>query len=216
MGTLTEKCNFLVYNFWERCNVKQSFSHLKKLDDAFGTWASFMPYAAADTVHMAIDNFIERVQKEAPKNLPEVGEIAQRWFYCDSAEFFSEELYLPFCRAVASAKKLPGSTKARYAAQLKILENSSLGSTLPDFSFTTPKGETMNFGDLRASRVILFFNDPDCFDCTLAKARLSADYNTNKLIESGLIKVVSIYPDSPSDEWKHCRSISRKLDRGGF
>lgn len=200
--TLTGKCNYLVMNFWDRCNIKPSFSSLDRLNQAFGTWASFMPYASADTVHLAIENYLQRVSKEAPKNLPEVGKMAQNWFYCDTAQYYSEELYLPFCRAVAENKKVPQAIRASYAARLKILENSAMGAIVPDFAFTKADGTTDNFGNHRASRIILMFNDPDCIDCTLAKARLSADYNTNKLIDAGLLKVVSIYPDEATAEWR--------------
>lgn len=202
LPTLTAKCNYLVYNFWDRCNIKQSFSSLQRLNKAFGTWASFMPYATADTVHLAIDKYLESVVKEAPKSLPEVGKMAQNWFFCDTAQFFSEELYMPFCRVLAANKKVPEAVRAQYAARLKILESSSVGSIVPDFTFTRPDGSTEKFSNQLASRIILFFNDPDCFECTLAKARLSADYNTNKLIDAGLIKIVSIYPDEPTAEWK--------------
>lgn len=200
--TLTEKCNYLVYNFWERCNIKQSFSSLGRLNEAFGTWASFMPYASADTVHLAIENYIHSVEKEAPKNLVEVGRMAQNWFFCDTAQYLSEELYLPFCRAVATNKKIGNAEKAKYQAQLKVLESSGLGMTVPDFNFITPSGEIGSFDPVRASRIILFFNDPDCFDCTLTKTRLSADYNLNQLIEKGLVKVVSIYPGEATPEWR--------------
>lgn len=200
--TLTEKCNYLVFNFWDRCNIKQSFSSLAKLNSAFGTWAAFMPYATADTVHLAIDNYIQRVEKEAPKNILEVGKMAQNWFYCDTAQYYSEELYLPFCHAVAASKKVPNADKAVYAAQEKILESSGEGKTVPNFKFIKPDGTYDNFDDHRASRIILFFNDPDCLDCTLTKARLSADFNTQQLMKAGLVKIVSIYPDEATEEWK--------------
>ena len=32
--------------------------------------------------------------------------------------------------------------------------------------------------------------------------RLAADFNLNDLIDRGLIKVLSIYPGEPTDEWK--------------
>ena len=200
--TLTGKCNYLVYNFWDRCNIKQSFSSLKRLNDAFGTWAGFMPYATADTVHLAIDNYINKVEKEDPKSLVEVGKMARHWFHCDSAEYYSDEVYMQFCEALAKGKKVPNAEKARYAAEYKVLSSSTAGQKVPPFKFVAPDGEKMDFGSVIASRIVLFINDPDCFDCTLAKARLAADNNTNSLIENGLLKVVSIYPDAPTPEWK--------------
>lgn len=200
--TLSERCNYLVYRFWDRCNIKESFSSLNKLDDAFGTWLSYMPYATADTVHLAIDNFIKSVEKSAPKQMLEVGKMANNWLYSDTSKYYSEEIYEPFCEAVVRCKKVPNADKALYKTQLQILQSSALGKRVPGLSFTTPQGDKGSLDDVLASRVILFFNDPDCIDCSLAKARLSADYNTKRLIELGLLKIVSLYPGEATDEWK--------------
>lgn len=200
--SLSERCNYLVYNFWDRCNIKESFSALNKLDKAFGTWLSFMPYATADTVHLAIDRYIASVDKAAPKEMLQVGKMAERWLYTDSSSYFSEELYEPFCEAVVKNKKVSKADKARFMAQLQILQSSGLGKIVPPISYETPSGEKHNLGDVVASRVILFFNDPDCFDCRLLKTRLAVDHNLNWLLEHGLVKLVSIYPSEPDDEWR--------------
>lgn len=200
--SLTGKCNYLVYNFWDRCNIKESFSSLNRLNDAFGMWAGFMPYASADTVHLAIDNYLKKVEKDAPKSLPEVGKMARNWFHCDTAKFYSDELYMQFCETLSKAKKVPNAEKAKYAAEYKVLSSSSVGQIVPQFQFVQPDGAKSDFGSVIASRIVLFINDPDCFDCTLAKARLSADNNTNSLIDAGLLKVMSVFPGEPTEEWK--------------
>lgn len=202
LTSLSQRCNFLVDKFWERCNLKQSFSSLEKMNEAFGDWVSFMPYATADTIFPAIDRFIEDVAKTGGANLQTVVEMAENWVYSDSTDFYSEELYLPFCKAGAEHKKMPKKEKAKYAAQLRVLENSSLGKTVSPFAFTGADGSAASFGDVMASRVILLFMEADCFDCTLAKARLAADYNLNSLVKAGLVKMVVITPDEPTEEWK--------------
>lgn len=198
---LSERCNYLVDHFWDRCNLKQAFSSLSRLDKAFGDWLAFMPYATADTVHMAIDRLITDVKKSGPNTL-ELGKIAERWLYCDTAEYASEELYYPFAKAVAIHKKISSGDKARFEAQVKILECSQVGVTAPDFRFTAPDESEHTLSEATAHNIILFFNDPDCSDCTLAKVRLSADYSTNALIEAGALQIVSIYPGEATEEWK--------------
>ncbi len=202
LTSLSGRCNYLVDHFWERCNLKQSFSALDRLDKAFGDWISFMPYATTDTIFPAIDRFLTDVAKTGADNLSSIGKMAQKYIYCDSAEYYSEDLYLPFCRALANNKKLNKAERARYEAQLKILESSGLGQRVPNLTLTAPDGSKINLDDVVASRVVIFFNDPDCFDCTLAKARLSADYNLNTLVDNGLVKVVSIYPGDPDEQWR--------------
>lgn len=192
--TLSERCNYLVFHFWERCNLKQSFSSLAKLEKSLGDWIGFMPYATSDTVHMAIDKFLTDISKIGAKNLVTIADMAESLTYSDSAEIYSEELFLPFCKAVSENKKADKASRAHYGQQAKIIESSGLGRTVPAFQFVKPDGTAEDFGPIIASRIVLLLGNPDDFETSLAKARLAADYNLSKLAEQGLVKVVFLYP----------------------
>ncbi len=201
-STLTERCNYLVFHFWDRCNLKQSFSSLGKLQGAIGDWVGFMPYATTDTVHLAIDNFIGDVAKIGAKDLVTVAKMAESIVYSDSSEIYSEELYLPFCKAVSENKKANKESRAYFGKQVKIIESTGLGRNIPAFDYVALDGSTQNFGDVIASRIMLLLGNPDDFETSLAKARLSADYNLSKLVEQGLVKVVFLYPGQMTDQVK--------------
>ncbi len=62
---LRERCNFIVYHFWERADFKKVFERPEGLNAAFGDWISFMPYCAADTAHLAIKNLLKDVSKDS-------------------------------------------------------------------------------------------------------------------------------------------------------
>lgn len=201
-STLTERCNFLVWHFWDRCNLKQSFSALGKLEKAMGDWIGFMPYATSDTVHMAIGKFIEDVSKVGPKNLVTIAGMAESLAYSDSSEVYSEELFLPFSKAVSENKKADKDAREHFGRLAKIIESSGLGRTVPAFDYVKTDGAVENFGNVIASRIVLLLGNPDDFETTLAKARLSADYNLSKLIEQGLVKVAFFYPGQMTDSVK--------------
>lgn len=206
LTTLSERTNYLVEHFWDRCNLKSAFSSRAKLAVAFRDYVSFMPYASSDTVHESITRLINEV-KGNKNNLLTLGEIAESALYSDSAEVLSDELYIPFATAVASNKKIPGASRARFEHQARVLTNSQLGAVAPPLPFETVDGVKSDLSKVESPYILLFFNDPDCDDCTLVKARLAADFSTRQLIDKGILKIVSIYPDSPSDEWKE--SVSR-------
>ncbi len=206
LTTLSERTNYLVEHFWDRCNLKSAFSSRAKLAVAFRDYVSFMPYASSDTVHESINRLINEV-KGNKNNLLTLGEIAESALYSDTAEVLSDELYIPFATAVASNKKIPGASRARFEHQARVLTNSQLGAVAPPLPFETVDGVKSDLSKVESPYILLFFNDPDCDDCTLVKARLAADFSTRQLIDKGILKIVSIYPDSPSDEWKE--SVSR-------
>lgn len=199
--TLGERTNYLVEHFWDRCDLKSAFSARAKLEGAFRDYVSFMPYAQADTVHMSIDALLEKMKKD-PKHLLILGEIAEKTLYSDSAEVLSDELYLPFAKAVATNKKIPGASRARFEHQAKVLENTQVGATMADFVYETPAGDRQSFYSITTPYTLLFVNDPDCEDCALTRVRLAADYNTKQLIDDGRLTILSIYPDEATDEWR--------------
>lgn len=195
---LYQRCNYLVDHFWDKCNYSTAFMSRNKLDDAFGTWVGFMPYATADTVHIAVDRLIDKVKKSGPNTLT-LARMAERWLWADSAEIRSEEIYLPFARAAAGHKKISGADRARFAAQVKQIENSSVGSQLPPMKLVAPDGSQSLLNDYDGKNVVIFFNDPDCTDCNMARVRLSADYNAKRLLDAGKLTIISIYPGEPDN-----------------
>lgn len=199
---LDERCNFLVEKFWEHANLKSAFSSLDKMDATFGRFLAFTPYADAEVVHKAIDNLIAGVAKADARNLIKLARMADKWCGTDTAEYASEELYYPFVKAVATNKKVKDPEKARYRAIYQQLDNSRLGATVANFTFTKPDGTTATLDDIPAESILLLFYDPDCTDCRLAKARLASDFVLPTLIRRGDIAVLAIYPSEADDEWR--------------
>lgn len=200
LTTLAQRSNYLVEHFWDRCNFKSAFSSTERLKNAFCDYIAFMPYAAPDTVHTSINNLIDKVKKN-PKNLLTLAIIAEATLYGDSAMYWSDELYLPFAEAVVNTKKISKTDRARFEHQVSILKGSQVGMTAPNLELITPLGETIMLDSISAQHIILFFNDPDCDDCRIAKTRMSANLEANNLINAGVLKIVSIYPGEPDEEW---------------
>lgn len=200
LSTLRERTNYLVEHFWDRCDLKGAFSSHAKLAGAFDDYISFMPYAAADTVHQSIDKLIKKVSK-TPKNLLVLAEIAENALYGDSAEMVSDEVYLPFAKAVADCKKLSDAERARFVHQAKVLSQSQAGQIFPDIKLTLADGSSTAVSDYKVPYTLIFINDPDCSDCRIARALLTTNYDAQRLTESNTVAVISVYPDTPDELW---------------
>lgn len=201
MTGLTDRCNFLVSRFWNHCDFKGAMSKKEKLSNTFGDWISFMPYASADTVHASIDRLLKQISKNGPQTL-EFARLAERWAYCDSADIFSEEIYLPFARAAANHKKISGADRARFQSQVQIIENTTLRRPVKHLTWVTPEGQPGSIDDVHSQVIVLLFNDHDCDDCALARIRLNADINATAMQKAGILTVVSIEPFEATDEWR--------------
>lgn len=199
---LDERSGYIIQHFWDTFNPKSSFSNLQALDRTMGQFFGIAPYAPAEDVHASIDHLIAIVGKAKADNLVTLAEIAERHVYGDTADIHSEELLYPFVKAVATTKKVKSPLKARYTAIYKQLDNSQIGMIPADFTYTRPDGTTGTLSENKTPYTLLFFYDPDCLDCRMAKARLSADIALPALIDNGQLSIMAIYPDEPTAEWR--------------
>ncbi len=201
LTTLQDRCDYMVTHYWDFCDTKKAFSSRDKMAQAFNVYLSFMPYASAQTVTESVGKFMKRIEKQ-PADVLFIGELAEGNLYSDTAEFQSDALYLQFAEAVVRNKKVNKDSKLRFQHQINILGKSQIGMIAPAFEYIDRQGDTHAFEpDTACMANILFFNDPDCSDCNMARLRLDADIKTNRLIEEGVVKIFGITPGEPSPEW---------------
>lgn len=203
LTNLTQRCNYIVERYWKTFNPKSSFSNLDHLNKTMGQFFAVVPYASADTVKLAVDRLTQAVGKAKAENLITLAKIAERWTGADTSQYLSDELYMMFLEPVLSNKKAKGPERARFEAQYRKLKNSSQGAVIQDFDLTLPDGSVKKFSEVAAApHRIIFFYDPDCTDCRLAKARLSADFVVDGLVKGDVIDIIAIYPGEPDDAWR--------------
>lgn len=207
LTTLMERTNYLVERFWERCNVVTAINEREKFTTAFNDYVSFMPYADAEVVHKSIDNLLDRYKKDQDKLIP-LAEIAQRCLYDPTAEVVSDEIFLRFAQAAASAKgkKIDSAKKKHFARLASILSQSQVDMKAPDFEFTKPDGTKDRLSAHHGRYSLILFDDPDNTDCFMARVRLQADPNVSDLIDKGILTVFCISPTKYTTEWAQSKA----------
>lgn len=197
---LNRRCNFLLEHFWDYCDLKKAFSSKAKMRQAFADFLSFMPYADQDKVHEAVATLGKKLDKQ-PDDLLFLAEEAEAQVMGDSCQYYSEEVFLAFAQAVVNNKRVNSTQKLRYEQQLRQIGGTQPGMIAPDLEYTDRNGVKRHLAADSANIVVLYFNDPDCSDCHLARVKLDANIQMTRLIDKNLVKVVCIYPGDYSPEW---------------
>lgn len=201
LQNLQDRTDFMVTHYWDFCDLNKAFSSRDKMAEAFDTYLSFMPYASATVVYAGVDNFMKKISKK-PANVLFIGELAENKLYSDSAEIQSDELFLRFAQAIVDNGKVDKASKMRYRHLVDVLSGSQPGQIARPFSYTDLYGTQGTFAvDTAKICTVLFFNDPDCSDCNMARIRLDADVKTRMLVEGGKVDIVSIYASDPDQNW---------------
>ncbi|MDE6303625.1 MAG: DUF5106 domain-containing protein [Paramuribaculum sp.] len=199
--TLQDRTGYLVDHFWDRCDFNTVFSSKSRLESAFADYVVFLRHAPREKTLASLDNLLKKLEKN-PDGLLYMTELAENYMYSDTAALLSDEAYLPFVKAVAQNKKISKANKLRYARQADILSTNTPGSPAPSLPYITREGVKSNLDNDSAKILVVYFNDPECGDCRMARARLNANPAANELIKNGVLKIVAITPDDATDLWR--------------
>lgn len=201
MDNLMARCDYIINRYWLRCKFDYAMLHPDKFHTAFGDWVNIMPLASADTVHHAINELLEKFKKKGPETLA-LARIARQWLYSDTSELRSDEIYMPFAKAAAEHKKIKKEDRAIFAADYKRMSSSALGQTVPAVEMTKADGSIFNLGEIKKGSVLLFFENPDNVESSVARIRLQTNPDVRELVDRGDLVVVCINPGEPTEEWK--------------
>lgn len=195
-----DKCNWLVDNFWNPLDISPKGAiDQGKLNHAFKVYSTACQYADKIKVSAAVEKLYKKIAKN-PGLLFQMTKAAEDNIYNPNAEYLIDELYVDILRNALKQKKFPAGRKARYESQLKRLENSMEGSRAAVFDFKRPNGNPAKYFPM-STPTLLFFGDPECDDCRLAKLRLQSNVAFSKAVTDGKINVVYIIPD-PDEGWE--------------
>ena len=202
LTTLSDRSDYLISHFWDKCNIAAAFQKKDKMSQSFRDFISFMPYASATVVNDAVTRLIKSVKK--PDELLKLGEMAEDALYGENASYWSDEIYLPFAKAVASHKKIPKVSRERFARQVKCIEGSSEGRPCPDTSVVLADGSKSSVKSLLSPTAvnILFFNNPDCDDCAMVRLNFETNLVVSQLITDRKIRLISLSPAEADDDWR--------------
>lgn len=187
------RANFMVEHFWENCNLeKEEIKDYNALIDAFTDYLSFFVLADRPEVEKSVAKFVERVAKN-PANLKSVLAMVDMIIYTPGSEFYSDDVYAIFGRALATQKKVDSAVKQTYVTNIAKAANSKVGAVMGDMGLKHGDGSaTLN--DISAEYFVVIYNTPGNFDTTMFKLRLDTDIATNNLVKAGKVCIVSVYP----------------------
>ncbi len=213
ISTFGARADYYVAHFWDMADMERVFSAPKPaLAGTFGDYISLMPHASSNVAEASINRLLDAVSKN-PKYVVALGRVAEAALYSDSASFWSDELYLPFAKAIADNKKIDKAERERARQRVKLLEGSRIGAPAPELTIELRDGSRRNIvaePDSALVFTVLFFNDPECIECSSARMRMHVDYLVSRMIDKGLVKIVSVYPGDADDDWR--RGVVRYPD----
>lgn len=201
LNTLRERTNYILLRFWDKADMKKLLNNTEAFEESFADYASFIPYAGADSVRRSINELMARFKND-PKATLKIVKAAEKNIFAPDAPFWADEQYLLFTRAALTNKKISAKDKDYFLKQVKMLNGSQVGATISPFSYTTRHDAEHNLYDQTGEYTLLYVHGEDCDDCRMIQFRLEADAAINALTSKDVFKLVDIYTGNPDLAWK--------------
>ncbi len=180
---------------------------LDDLEKQVGIFATLLQQGAPEDGEKAMTALYTRMEAfqtafVGANLLPQLTGLITRYFYDPNSPLRSEELYLPFAKAMADCPLIESLDRQRYAREARLCALNRPGTRAADFRFIDTAGRSRTLYGIKADLLLLVFGNPDCHACKELQAALEASEELSAAIASGELKVVDIYIDEDIDAWK--------------
>lgn len=197
---LQSKSGWLMDHFWEGLEIKPNQSvDQNALNDAFQVYAAAAVYAPRDKVIASINNLLKSAKGNQGMIL-QLAKGAEEAFYGPRAVVWSDEVYIPFLKAVMQEKAISETRKLKYQNQLNLLKCNALGQKFPELRLTLRDGKHHVFKP-EADLTIVEIGDPGCDDCQFAKMKMGMASDLMEMVENKELEILFLVADAvPEDE----------------
>lgn len=195
-----KRANIFVSKFWDNCDLSRPITDKQGFDAAFVDYITFFRYAHRNIVKSSVNNLMNKAQSNMA-NFWMIADAAEKYLYSNDAVLLSDEAYMLFLNDIVRSSNVKKSEKERYKHQIMKINGNQLGMVAPEVKMVDVNKNKVNLEEITAPTTFLFFNDPDCEDCSLARLRLSTNVVLNQLIKDKQVAFVCIYPAEYNKEW---------------
>ena len=200
MESITERCDFIVTNFWNKFDFKQkSTVDQNALNDAMNVYLTSIYYGSEIVGKSEYDKLVEKVSKN-PVLLTQFLKAAEENLYGNRAEFWNDSMYLKMLEAYLKNKKIPESRKSKYQKQYDALKVSQIGLPMPEFDFLDKNKEPKRYFPM-STPTLLLFGDPSQTEWRMARLKMETNLALTEALEKGKVNIIYIV-SVPSETWQ--------------
>ena len=209
MADPKQRANYMVTHFWDNFDFRDTmYCHAPNITErAFVDFLYIFPGASPEKISEGVKKLL---------TLAEVDVVmynyffkkAEHYLYNPNSSICNDEHFIPFLEHVVASEKLSDVHKIRPRHQLELAYKNRIGAKALDFTYTMASGRTGRMHDVSAEYMLLMFYNPDCIECKRTTDELKASANITAAISSGMLKVLSVYPDENISIWEsHIKDI---------
>ncbi len=203
LRTPEERATYLALHYWDHYDFRDTALVRDEniTEQAFVNFLSILPYTTADKAQEAMDTLFHRAatDKETLLLFMNMGDM---YLYEPNSPMHNEEQHILQLQAVLRLSALDNTEKQRARSLLEMALRNRPGNVAEDFVFVLRNGKQQRLHQVKAKRLLVYFNDPECDDCIRTKEVLDGSALLNEELKRGELKVLSVCVEGKTAAWE--------------
>ncbi len=197
-----EQMNYLAGHYWDGFNFSDTISiDSAMVEKSFTEYINILTQVPPGISKSAISILMKKCDRKA-KVFMRFFSLSEKYLYDPNSPLRNEPLYIEVLKCALNSRNLSDAYKIRPRHQYKLACRNIPGSKAANFEFRTAAGRKGLLYKIKSPYLLIYFNNPDCGDCKRVCALLKKSTVINSFINSGKLKILSVYPDEDLAEWK--------------
>ena len=158
-------------------------------------------YLPTKDAAQATDNLLTKAQANA-RTYHFFFDWLSKTFGSQGTPFYNESLYLAMLDNALKYNDLDKDHRTKCETEHKLHTLNLEGTPINNFKVQWSDGTRGTLHDIEAEYLLVYFQNPECPECTMIRGFLAENEELNKAIASGRLKVVTIYFEDDEELWK--------------
>jgi thiol-disulfide isomerase/thioredoxin len=141
-----------------------------------------------------------RKSQASPQQYYELFDYIERDFGNVKSPMRKEPLYIAMLRYAIDSTYIDEYRKTRYLYELDLIDKNHAGQKLPNFNLLMNNGDTTNLYDIKAERLLLYLQNPDCPTCKKVREKLK---EMEAVLSAQKITVLTVYFENDKNLWQN-------------
>lgn len=203
LSSAEDRADFLASHYWD----KFDFANCRECvgsDDFEQYWADYcyiLNIAHTNNAKEAITGIFDSVKRKK-KIVMSLFELSDKYLNGTDSPAYNEEIFVYITEKLISSRHLSRKEKNHIRAKRNMALKNAQGSYAENFFFVRKDGEYEALYEISSKYIILFFYYPDCSNCRTMIKIMERSKTFNKMISSGELKILCIYPEGDMELWK--------------
>ncbi len=180
---------------------------LQQVEEQMGLFATLLQNIPPDQAREAVERLFRETEtfglRYPESNLfPQLAQLVEKYLYNPNSPLRYEDLYGVYAARLACSPLVPQDYRARHSYDARMCALNPVGSVATDFAFTDLRGKVLSLHGIRAQYTLLIFGNPGCSACRELMEAMEDMPGVQTAIADGRLKVVDIFIDPETDQWK--------------